>query len=417
MVYWFFQNIKLQTPLKVCWRCHATKGTSDVAFSYTNVADDAPWKMTEFATEPWSEMPAYALLPGFSLRMVGIDILHAFHLGIGRDLIGSVIREMARDRFWRGSNLDKQLEAASHELRQYAKSKKLSLCIKRFSKSNLNWLSDAYPQAHVKGYDTFVILKWLDETLQSGNGRAQMSDDLKTLVWTSNSILSVWSNSSMLQQHHIQIVGAVFIRTYIKMASECIQRRVRLYRIRPKFHLFHHLVMENRPSGFNPHWFSTWMDEDNIKRIMRIKRMTHKLQATDRCIKRWLLGLRPKLDALGWEKKRKAWHCICDFFSWNISWAHACIYIYVCFFYLYIFIYIYICSFLFWCHGFATLLLHSCRAKNLWPKYIFFTFLKQDPRVLPVKIREFLQFCHLCYIGLKSDRMRHVPDKPVQMYL
>ena len=56
--------------------------------------------------------------PGFNLRMIGVDILHAWHLGVCRDLIGSVLRVLSKLKiFRRGGNLEDQLSAASSSLR------------------------------------------------------------------------------------------------------------------------------------------------------------------------------------------------------------------------------------------------------------------------------------------------------------
>ena len=303
LLYWTFNQHGFRLfrkPWKVCSRCSATKGTTDASWAYTNA--DAPWLQDEFATAPWNEEPEFTLLSGFRMEMIPIDALHCFHLGIGRDLVGSVIRAMAKSKYWPGSNLDKQLAHASADLKTFARSSGLKCQLKKLTKANLNWVSDGYPECHCKGNDTFVLIRYLNETLHNGAGQVEIDADITTLVWAADSMLSVWTNSDMFlteqQLLHIQVVGQLFVRTYLKLAVDALQRRVRLWRARPKFHLFHHLVLENRKSRFNPHYWSTWMDEDAIKRAMRVKRRTHKLQASDRCLKRWLLGLRPKLESV-----------------------------------------------------------------------------------------------------------------------
>ena len=79
-------------PLQVCWRCLATKGTNDLSYCYTNVSDDASWRATEWTSDPWMEPPAYSMLPGFSLKMLNVDVLHVWHLGVARDMTASVLR-------------------------------------------------------------------------------------------------------------------------------------------------------------------------------------------------------------------------------------------------------------------------------------------------------------------------------------
>ena len=55
------------------------------------------------------------------------------------------------------------------------------------------------------------------------------------------------------------------------------------------------MVEDQRLSRLNPAHLSCWMDEDSIKRTMRIKKMVHKRTATQRCLERYKLGLLAKL--------------------------------------------------------------------------------------------------------------------------
>ena len=230
--------------------------------------------------------------------MWGLDI----HLGTGRDLIASAIRVLAWLRFWPGNNLDQQLASASVSMRSFAKQHRLTLRLKRLSKVNLNWKSHEYPQPHCKGYDSFVLLKWLEFEMNQG-GRAEVPHLLRTVIWSANNVFGLLANAGLFLTHHqqeqVQTVGNLLIRSYLRLASEALDQGDRLWKIRPKFHLLHHLFLESgRPSALNFHHLSTWMDEDSVKRWMTIKRRTHRLQSTERSLQRWLLGLRPKLEAI-----------------------------------------------------------------------------------------------------------------------
>ena len=232
-----------------------------------------------------------------------------FHLGVGRDMLGSVLRILGSQKFFRpGGNLDHQLAAATNSLRQFAKSNKIQLALKKLTKANLNWKSKDFPEAKCKGYDTYCILKWLNHIMEQDH-EGVIADELKTLVWSANSVMSVWGNGGMFLSDqevlHCQVVGQIFVRLYIDLASRALQDGKWLFRVRPKFHLLHHLCLEKRMSNYNPFWNSTWMDEDMIKRVMKVKRMTHRLQASERSLSRWLLYLRPKMDNLLKELREK----------------------------------------------------------------------------------------------------------------
>ena len=77
----------------------------------------------------------------FDVRMVGIDLLHCFHLGVGRELAASTIRVLVKDQYWPGSNIDKRLAYATKRLQEYAKLHNKKLVLRRLDKSSLSWSS------------------------------------------------------------------------------------------------------------------------------------------------------------------------------------------------------------------------------------------------------------------------------------
>ena len=83
-----------------------------------------------------------------------------------KDLIASAFKVLVARRFWPGSNQEKRLARASRRLHHFAKSRKLSLQVRKLTPKNLGWGTGKCPEAHVKGYDTYVILSFLAEEIQ-----------------------------------------------------------------------------------------------------------------------------------------------------------------------------------------------------------------------------------------------------------
>ena len=151
-------------PLQVCWLCEATKGTTDVETSYSNIADTAPWRQTIRTSDPWSSeaKPTLSDTLGFSVDQLGVDILHIFHLGVGRDLCGSAIKLLASKRgYWNGRTQEARLRFATKRLKWWASQNHYSLSMSKLSKANISWKSDCFPELKAKGFDTFVTLRWL----------------------------------------------------------------------------------------------------------------------------------------------------------------------------------------------------------------------------------------------------------------
>ena len=81
---------------QVCWKCEATKGSADLDACYTNLRDDASWRASMWQNLPWSQTPEFANCRGFHVYMLAADILHLFHLGTGRDLVGSSLKVLVK---------------------------------------------------------------------------------------------------------------------------------------------------------------------------------------------------------------------------------------------------------------------------------------------------------------------------------
>ena len=89
---------------------------------YSNINDDAPWRPTEFVRDPWDVEPALMKLVGFSVRMVSLDIMHAFHLGIGRDIVGASIKILCKSKnHFLGRNIALRLSQLMKECKAYAR--------------------------------------------------------------------------------------------------------------------------------------------------------------------------------------------------------------------------------------------------------------------------------------------------------
>lgn len=290
---------------EVCWQCNCTKGSLDLGMAYTNVRADAPWRSTKFTTLPWSVVPTFCHCRGFDIRMISADLLHSFHLGTGRDLIGSCMKILVQQRYWPGSNIDKSLARATVQLRRYAKDRRLSLTVKRLSKQNLTWASDAFPEMKCKGYDTYIILAWLCYEMEMAPptsvepSKQLMLDQLVLCVWAADSWVRLLTTSGTflteLQEYHKRVVGNIFLTTYVALAAASVGRGERLWRTRPKLHILHEMVLEAKPSHLNPNTGSTWMDEDWVKRVMKVKKGVHRRTATESCLRRYLLGLPGKM--------------------------------------------------------------------------------------------------------------------------
>ena len=270
------QGIKNCSLLQVCWKCSATKGLRDVAYAFTDTRECARFWEDLHTQCPWKYLPAYATLPGFEISAIVPDLLHVWHLGVGRDVLGSSLAIMLSNRvFGPGSAMNKLMEA-TNRLRRFASSSGYSLRLKKLTKNKLNLKQRCYPELKSSGFDTFIV-----------------PADVIACLWASNHFLSIWTNAgrwlSPAEHANVKEAGEIFMQAYCALAKKAARDQVRLYKVRPKLHLLHHLVRQETRK--NPHYFATWMDEDGLKKLMKVLKLSDARSADKRLLQRWLLGL------------------------------------------------------------------------------------------------------------------------------
>ncbi|CAE7810921.1 unnamed protein product [Symbiodinium sp. CCMP2456] len=287
---------------EIRWMCRAAKGLTATTepMAFTNINPDAAYWETMFRDPPWSYTPAYAGLAGFKLQYVQPDLLHVWHLGTGRDFAASVIVYIIRHKLecrgvFAGTNMKDRLEDATSQLKAFARLHKLPLKMHKLSKSKLALKTRlSYPELKSSGYDTYVVLEWIQDLCSRHS--AVLPADICTATWCASHIMSMLHKAGRYltvdEQRNKEYFGQLFLRSYVSLAHHCLQHHEQLFRLRPKFHMLCHIFRSSLPSRTNPTQYSTWIDEDGLKRLMKVLRMTDARTAPKRLLERYLLGVR-----------------------------------------------------------------------------------------------------------------------------
>ena len=284
--------------LKICWQCLATKGMegdASLQLAFTNVSLDAPYRATMFTTPPYASTPSYCSLLGYNDRMIAPDLLHVWNLGSGRDLAGSALVYMLKEHphIFPGATLTIRLAAATSQLKAFARSRQLNLKLKKLSRSKLHMDSKSYPELRSNGYDTFIVLDFLQSVCETHHN--VLPADLCRAIWSGNHVVGLLAKGGdflSVDEHQNKLFfGQMFMRSYINLAHSALHQQKRLYRLRPKLHMLHHAFQSNAASRLNPNKFSTWLDEDCLRRLMKVLRMIDGRTAPTRLLERFLLAL------------------------------------------------------------------------------------------------------------------------------
>ena len=257
------------------------------------------WLVTIGTVVPWTVAPELSRLLGFHmLYTIAIDLLHVFHLGIARDLLGTALKLLIRDKdFFPGRTIQLRMKSASLSVQRFAKDNGLQLRLKNLSHKRLQW--EQYPMLRCKGSDCMVYLAWLAWLVQQpGNERCPK---LSTCLWASHGCVNIFHRGGIFltsaEANEAHRLGMLYLNTYIFLAELALRENKKFYKIRPKLHLFHHIIldMQTRKSLRNPFNDSCWADEDMIGRMMRITSKTHVVTSALRSLQRYLLQLPRKL--------------------------------------------------------------------------------------------------------------------------
>ena len=91
------------------------------------------------------------------------------------------------------------------------------------------------------------------------------------------------------EMNSIKVLGNVFSQTYLRLASDAICNHQLMFRVRPKFHPLIHVLDCN--DCLNSSFYSTWMDEDWLRKISRTMQLVNSTTAQKRVMERWLMAV------------------------------------------------------------------------------------------------------------------------------
>ena len=294
-------GVKHNWPLEVCFRCDASVGRRDPSMIYSNINDDAPWIPTEFVRLPWAVQPALAGLSGFRLSMIGLDIMHAFHLGVGRDIIGASVKILCRKKgFYDGRKIEIRLAQLMAECKMYAASTGTYLTFGKLKKSNLQWRNDKCPELRASAADTKIFMGFLSEKLQSVT-LPEEYQGLTACVWSANLFVTTLSHAGFFledsEKDFLFVLGCAFLKAWAQLVHVGFMNCELLFKLRPKYHVLTHLVwdLSTKPSGRNPCVDSCWLEEDYVKWSLRKFRKLSRQTASHNILRRCLVQQNDRL--------------------------------------------------------------------------------------------------------------------------
>ena len=290
--------------VQVCHRCLASMGRKNPSMVYTDPSDTAAWRRSEYFEDPWTVPPSLSNLTGFSLQTVSWDLLHLWHRGCSRDLIGSAFKLMCRQRglYYHASNIEGRLGQLAADIKVFAAAQNKSVTFKKLTKTTLVWKGGCCPELHASAADAGLCLAFLVSKLEEIPMGAPY-DGLLGCVWAAHHMVAMLMNGNFFlsqeERDAVHTVGNVYLVTYAKLASMAHSRGEFFFKVRPKYHMMTHLLSDVllRGSGRNPSVDACWVDEDFVKYMLRIYRKVSRRKASLNLLKRMLVVQKQRLES------------------------------------------------------------------------------------------------------------------------
>lgn len=263
----------------ICWQCRATQRNG--AFPYHDFSTRASWRSSRyykgefFAAVRAQNLPVCCLfsLPGVSIDMVMIDVLHAMDLGITQDVVGNLFFEMLELRILAGASREARLTSLWAKLKAHYKAMKTSNRLQKLTMGMVK-ADKKPPKLRTKAAETRHIMPFAVEIAQELHAADPSVHNATILQMVSGLFdlymmmgLEVWP--AELASSTSRKVGLL----YKALSDESIGKgQDWRWRMKPKWHLFAELFSQQAPQRGDPSLFWTYADEDFVGYCAQIAR-------------------------------------------------------------------------------------------------------------------------------------------------
>ena len=295
--------------------CHCClAGTPGVAFE--DFSSSAAWMATTgpACPYPWASIPPFMEYTPHLRSDAGsffrFDILHVYHLGMGRDFSGSSLVILLG--LYQADSIAGALDLLTADLQLFLKQTKKQLHFKTFSREMLGYGNEhSFPSGHwSKAMDTPVIMEFILWLLNKHPDKMQQDKLLRVIFAGADSMglfmRTVLQGNLWLTTEEATTAseaGLHFLQSYAKCVKICLQRSLCRYNLTPKLHFWHHICFTLQQScsrGLDWHWNplidSNFSDEDFVGRVSRLSRRVSARRQCLRTIGRYLVATRAQLD-------------------------------------------------------------------------------------------------------------------------
>ena len=252
-------------------------------------------------------------IPGWSLLRVRADDMHCTKLGLGQHVIGNtlVYLMLSQAFLYLGPAVRKILpdDASNQDIlddlllrfKEWLKDHSLSCSVKRFTINRVHRdTNSSFPLYSCKASECVPLVAWLASTVLQYSEVCPPSKKPEALVvsnmfWGLSTYFWVCKKASRFftdaEAEAVNHAGHTFLYMYSELRRTSISEATYMWNITPKWHQFHHLILDSVSDRSNPRYFHCFGDEDQIGKMLLLAAASHSATVVESTVTLYWVGL------------------------------------------------------------------------------------------------------------------------------
>lgn len=260
----------------ICWKCIA--GREDSQAPFTDFSMTAAWRsgrLTEVAF--WARSRAAQAqpsplfsLPGFGVRNVTIDVLHAVDLGVAQDVVGNLFWHWLRHHATAPTNKGKILQLWQ-KLREHYTTAKTTTKLQALTWEMVK-LPEKAPKLRAKAAETRGVVPFALQVCQEMYASAPDTKHL-TMLQCCSRLMDFYAIMSVepFEPDNMATTTRELCLLYSALRKKALDGgEPLLWKPKPKMHLLQELGEFQAQEWGNPKFFWTYRDEDHVGQMAQV---------------------------------------------------------------------------------------------------------------------------------------------------
>ena len=282
---------------RMCWMCSAEK---DGPRTWRNFGPAAPWRPTRKSHRSWQEeleregssMPLlFALVIGLSLPCLMIDVMHCLDLGVTSHIVANIFVHCIRKHAFGGRTIEENTTLLNEHLKKWSRKARAAASLQ----GPLTWerlkTKSGFPKLKAKAAATRVLMEYALELAQ-----LHCRDDLRivAIAQLHCEFYALLASSGLVMSQasidRIRVIAPEICVLYTQLSRDALDRRTRMWKMTPKWHIFLHLAEWQIPNlKLNPRSFWTYGDENLVGQTIEVAESCHVVTLAPTALAKWLL--------------------------------------------------------------------------------------------------------------------------------